>query len=102
MVFNTLTAARILKEPQGCRFSSLRNRLAPGRSVFNRRSGVRSANGRILSRAAATCAALGSDNTLEVNDLPNAGRACLLMNMMRRRQVLRRDAERLVQRHIEG
>src|ERR1700758_474555 len=74
----------------------------PGRSAFNLTSGVRSAKGRILSRAAATCAAPGSDRTLEVNDLSNTGRARLLEDMMCRRQILRRDAQRLVKRHIEG
>src|SRR5580704_6374196 len=101
MDFNTLTAARILNEPHGCKFSSLRKMFVPGRSTFSRRSGVRTAKGRILSRAAATCAALGSDRTLEVNDLSNAGCARLLQDMMRRRQVLRRDAEGLVKRHIK-
>src|SRR5258707_11327959 len=102
MVFNALTAARILNEPQGCRFSSFRKMLVPGRSTFSRNSGVRSAKGRILSRAAATCAALGNDKVLEINDLPYAGGTCLLEHMMRRRQILRRDAERFVERHIEG
>src|SRR6267154_6288920 len=101
MVFSTLTAGRILNEPHGCRFSSLRKMLVPGRSAFSFNSGARSAKGRILSRAAATCAAVGGSSALEVNDLPNPGRPRLLQDMVSRGKILRRDAEGFVQRHVK-
>src|SRR5450631_452967 len=101
MVCNTLTAGRILNEPQGCRFSSVRKIWAPGRSTFSRSSGVRRAKAAILSRAAATCKAVGRARSLEVNDLSNAGRARLLEDIVRRGKILWRDAQRFVERHVK-
>ena len=37
----------------------------------------------------------------QVNDLPNAGARAPSQHMVRRRQILRRDAERFVKRHVE-
>src|ERR1700683_470258 len=83
--------------------------LTPGASAFSLSNGVRSAMPRIFSRAAATSPLLGRVSAaadpaspfLEVNDLSHAGGARFLQHEVRGRQILRRNAERFVQCHVE-
>src|SRR5260370_11527461 len=70
-------------------------------------NGVRTADPRMLSRAAATSSSVGNfridddiARPLEVDDLSHAGRARLLEHMVRRGKILRCDAERLVQCYV--
>jgi len=80
----------------------------PGISAFNFNSGVRMARPRMLSRAAATSSAVGTRRpgaftlaTLsELNDLPDAAGACLFEYVVRGGEVLRRNAQGFVERHV--
>src|ERR1700744_6614548 len=75
--------------------------LRPDGPPLSLTKGLRIAIPRMFSRAAATSAPPGNSRILEVNHLSNAGRARLLEHIMRGGQVLRSDAERFVQCHIE-
>src|SRR5271170_6564590 len=75
--------------------------LRPGSSLLSLSKGVRIATPRIFSRAALTCASPGNASGLEINHLSDARSARLLQHIVRRCQVLRRNSQRLVQRHVE-
>src|SRR5580692_6884302 len=81
--------------------------LMSGMSTLSFSNGVRTANPRILSRAAATSPPVGNftieediARPLEVDDLSDAGRARPLEHVVCRRQILRCDAERFVKRDV--
>src|SRR5271163_3173317 len=84
--------------------------LMPGSSALSFKSGVRTANSRMFSRAAATSSRVGNlkaeegmlSRCLKVDDLSHACRARLLQHIVRGGKILGRDAEGLVQGNVGG
>src|SRR4051794_8555508 len=96
-------APRSLKEPIGCRFSSL-SQISPGASRFRRRSGVRTVTPARRSRAARISSSVG-DSRVRTSEGKSHSSPLLqgfMVDVTGGGQVLDREAERLEKGDLGG